>query len=270
MNSPSWKRRNSETIRRARRREEILWSGSLIPKRAFWQQYRRAKRHGYTGTPGDFMGNDDDRVNLPKLGLVKFHKYRELSGTVRHVSISRTSRGWSISFVCDVGAAPEKLPVRNAVGVNVGLEAFATLSTGERIENPRFFRAGADVLARRQQSLSRKRRGSSSRCRAKLLVTRAHERIRNQRLDFARKTASLLFSRFDLIAHEDLQISRMVHGNLAKSIYDASWGQFLRCLALKAEEAGRHVIAVDPRGTSRIVTTPPRSAFWGAACAWGI
>ena len=192
-----------------------------------------------------------DRVNLPKLGPVKFHKYRELRGTVRHVSIARTAHGWSISFVCELGAAPEKLPARNAIGIDVGLEAFATLSNGARVENPRFFRAGADALARRQQSLSRKRRGSSSRQRAKRLVARAHERIRNQRLDFARKTAALLFSRFDLIAHEDLAISRMVHGTLAKSIYDASWGLFLRCLALKAEDAGRHVIAVDPRGTSQ-------------------
>lgn len=197
---------------------------------------------------------DDDRVNLPKLGQVRFHKYRELRGAVRHVRVSRTSRGWSISFVCDLGDAPPKAAVRSAVGVDVGLEAFATLSTGERVENPRFGREAQEVLARRQRSLARKRRGSNSRKETKRLVARAHERIRNQRTDFARKLACLLFSRFDLVAHEDLQIARMVHGNLARSIYDAAWGQFLRCLALKAEEAGKHCIAVDPRGTSQACT----------------
>jgi len=60
VKSPSWKRRNSETIRLARQREEILQSGALIPKRAFWQQYRRAKRHGYTGTAGAFLGKLSD------------------------------------------------------------------------------------------------------------------------------------------------------------------------------------------------------------------
>jgi putative transposase len=192
-----------------------------------------------------------NRVCLPKLGPVKFHKYREMRGELRHVSVSRSSRGWSISFVCDIGDAPAKSPVRNAIGIDVGLEAFATLSNGERVDNPRLFRAGADILARRQQSLARKRRGSSSRKAAKRLVARAYEHIRNQRQDFARKLACALFSRFDLVAHEDLTIARMVHGTLAKSIYDAAWGQFIQCLALKAENAGKHCIAVDPRGTSQ-------------------
>lgn len=194
---------------------------------------------------------DGDRVQLPKLGMVKFRRYRELRGEVLRVSVSRTARGWSISFMCDLGAAPAKVAVASAVGVDVGLEAFATLSNGGRVDNPRFFRQGEDVLARRQQSLSRKRRGSFSRKRAKRLVARAHAHIHNQRLDFARKLAVSLFSRFDLVAHEDLQIARMVHGNLSKSIHDASWGLFLGCLALKAEEAGKHCVAVDPRYTSQ-------------------
>lgn len=194
---------------------------------------------------------EGDRVHLPKLGPVRFHKYRELRGAVRHVSVSRTSRGWSISFTCDLGAAPPKAAVRSAVGVDVGLEAFATLSTGERVENPRYGREAQEVLARRQQSLARKRRGSNSRKEAKRLVARAHERIRNQRLDHARKLACILFSRFDLVAHEDLQVARMVRGNLAKSIYDAAWGQFLRALQSKAEGAGKWCVPVDPRGTSQ-------------------
>lgn len=194
---------------------------------------------------------EGDRVRLPKIGFVKFHKYREMRGELKHVSVSRTARGWSISFVCDLGNAPPKLPVRSVVGVDVGLEAFATLSTGERVENPRFFRKSEELLARRQQSLARKRRGSNSRRKAKWLVARAHEHVRNQRLDFTRKLAATLFDRFDLIAYEDLAISRMVHGTLGKSIHDAAWGKFLSALVSKAEEAGKHAIAVDPRGTSQ-------------------
>jgi len=194
---------------------------------------------------------DGDRALLPKIGMVKFHQYRELRGTVRHVSVSRTARGWAISFVCDLGDAPSKVPVRSAVGVDVGLEAFATLSNGERVDNPRFFRAGQGVLTRRQQSLARKSRGSNSRAAAKQLVARAHERIRNQRLDFARKLACALFNRFDLVAHEDLSIAGMVHGNFGKSIHDAAWGQFLGALACKAESAGKWCVPVDPRGTSQ-------------------
>jgi putative transposase len=83
------------------------------------------------------------------------------------------------------------------------------------------------------------------------MVARAHEHIHNQRLDFVRKLAMSLLARFDLVAYEDLAISRMVHGHLAKSIYDAAWGTFLHALACKAEEAGKWAVPVDPRGTSQ-------------------
>ena len=233
--------------------------------RAFRAFFRRVKAGGAPGYPrfrsrdlydsfvvpfGDAR-IDGDRVILPKLGAVRFHKYRELRGTPKEVRVHRGARGWSVSIVCDLGAAPPKVAVRNAVGIDVGLEAFATLSNGERVDNPRFGRSAAAQLADRQRRLARKRRGSNGRCEAKRLVARAHERIRNQRLDFARKLACVLFSRFELIAYEDLTISRMVHGNLAKSIHDAAWGVFLQCLVDKAESASRHAIAVDPRGTSQ-------------------
>jgi putative transposase len=192
-----------------------------------------------------------DRVWLPKLGAMRFRRYRELRGSVLMVRVRRGSRGWSVSFVCDLGDAALKAPVKTVVGIDMGLEAFATLSTGERVENPRFFRQSADVLARRERALARKRRGSNSRREAKRLVARTYEYIRNQRLDFARKFACSLFARFDLVVHEDLAISRMGHGSRAKSIYDAAWGQFLNALACKAESAGKYAIAVDPRGTSQ-------------------
>lgn len=194
---------------------------------------------------------DGNRVCLPKLGLVKFHKYREMRGQILRVSVSRTARGWTVSFVCDLGATPEKRAVTSAVGIDVGLEAFATLSTGERVENPRFFRASEEVLARRQRALSKKCLGSRSRLRARRLVARVHERVRNQRLDFARKLACALFSRFDLVAYEDLAIARMVRGDLAKSIHDAAWRVFLDAVKIKAEGAGAWALPVDPSGTSQ-------------------
>ena len=195
-----------------------------------------------------------DLVYLPKVGAIRFHKYRPLPESMRDVRIHRGARGWSVSFLCDVGASPAQSPPASAIGVDVGLEVFATLSNGDRIDSPRFFRAAEVGLARRQQALAKSRRGSNSRKAAKRLVARAHERIRNQRLDFARKLAAALFSRFDLVAHEDLNIRRMVNsldGHLAKSINDAAWGLFLRALQSKAESAGKWCVAVDPRGTSQ-------------------
>ena len=201
-------------------------------------------------------GNGNSRVAgnsvvLPKLGPVRFHKYRELRGTPKVVRIRRDAWGWSVSVVCELGEAPAKAPVRVAIGVDLGIEAFATLSNGERVENPHFGCVEQETLARRQRDLTRKRRGSNSRREAKRLVSCAYERMRNLRRDFARKLACILYARFDLIAHEDLQIASMARTSFSKLINDAAWGQFLRALQSKAESAGKWCVPVDPRGTSQ-------------------
>jgi putative transposase len=133
-----------------------------------------------------------------------------------------------------------------------GLEHFATLSSGEHIANPRHFRTGQDVLTRRSQSLARKQRGSKRRRKARLLVAKAHRKVRNLRKDFHHKTARTLVDRHSLIVVEDLRIANMVRNHtLALSISDAGWGQFTTIMSSKAAEAGCIVIAVNPAGTSQ-------------------
>jgi putative transposase len=193
----------------------------------------------------------DSRIQIPKLGLVKFHEYRDIKGTPLDARIRKDSRGWFVSIVCDLGEAPAKIKPVTHTGIDVGLTHFATLASGRPVENPRFFRKSEELLAARQRILSLKEKGSSSRKRAKALVARAHDHIRNQRLDFVRKLVVALFSVYDYISYEDLKIRNMVHGNLAKSIYDAAWGLFIPALNCKAEEAGKWAVGNDPRGTSQ-------------------
>ncbi len=193
----------------------------------------------------------DSRILVPKLGYVKFHEYRPIAGIPLDASIRKGARGWYVCIQCDLGSAPPKSPPASHVGIDVGLLHFATLSTGEHVENPRFFSKSEQILAQRQQTLARKIRRSLSRKRQKVLVARAHEHIRNQRLDFARKLAKLLFSRFDLVSYEELNIRGMVHSTLGKSINDAGWGMLTQAIACRAEEAGKWSVGVDPRGTSQ-------------------
>ncbi len=191
-------------------------------------------------------------VRVPRLGWVRFKLHREIVGTAKNVEVRRDARGrWFICISCDIGDAPEKRTVRRATGVDLGLKEFAVLSDGETIHNPRHFRRGHDGLRRAQQILARKTRGSNSRRRARMAVARRHERIRNRRLDFHRKLAADLCGRFDLIAHEDLNIKGLARGMLAKSVTDVAWGSFLQRLACKAESAGVHLVAVDPRNTTQ-------------------
>lgn len=191
------------------------------------------------------------RVHVPKLGLVRFHEYRLARGRILDVSIRRTAGRWYVCFACDLGDPPKKVAVRTAVGIDVGLATFATLSDGTEFSNPRCFRDGESQLARRQRSVARRQKGSRSRKRARLLVARAHEHTRSRRLDHARKLAAVLVAKYDLIAYEDLNIRGMVRGHFGKSINDAAWGQFIYCLICKAEEAGKWAVPVDPRGTTQ-------------------
>jgi putative transposase len=138
------------------------------------------------------------------------------------------------------------------VGVDVGLEKFATLSTGEMIDNPRFFRGDEGDRARAQRRLSEQSKGSLERERRRKIVARIHERIANRRKDFAHQESRKLVKRFSTIIFEDLRITRMVKNHcLAKSIADAAWGQLATYTQYKAEEAGAAYIEIDPRGTSQ-------------------
>jgi putative transposase len=140
----------------------------------------------------------------------------------------------------------------DAVGIDVGLTHFATLSTGETITNPRFFRADEQALAKAQRRLAKEAKGTPARKRRRNVVARIHERIRNRRHDFAHRQARALVNRYGLIALEDLNLAGMVRNrSLAKSIGDAAWSQFRAALTHKAESAGRAVVAVPPAYTSQ-------------------
>ena len=148
------------------------------------------------------------------------------------------------------------------MGIDVGLTTLATLSEGAPIENPRHGKAAAKRVTAAQRCLSRKQRGSRSRRRAVVSLQRAYAHVHNQRLDTARKTAARMVSRFDVICFEDLNIAGLAAGMLSKSVNDAAWGLLIAATTCKAESAGKHVVKVDPRGTtidcSRCGTAVPK------------
>jgi len=194
-----------------------------------------------------------DRVHIPKLGHVKMNLHRPITGTIKNAIVRRDACGkWWVTIQCDLGPAPPKVAITSSVGIDLGLEALATLSTGEKIENHRFLRRAEAELADRQRQLARAKKGSRNRERARILVAQSHAKIVNQRLDHARKEAKKIVDRFDLIAHEKLNVRGLARGMFAKSFCDASWGLLLRCLASKAEEAGKHLVPIDPRNTSKL------------------
>ena len=143
-------------------------------------------------------------------------------------------------------------PSDEAVGVDVGLKTFAALSNGEFSENPCFFRRDEKALAKGQRKLAKQKCVSRERRKARKVVARIHERIRNRRHDFRHQNAERIVNGFGIIAVEKLSVKDMLGNHyLAKSISDAAWSQFRSILTSKAESAGREILAVDPAYTSQ-------------------
>jgi putative transposase len=173
--------------------------------------------------------------------------HRPLEGTPKTVTISREADGWYVCFSCaDVPIQP--LPATGQeTGIDLGIEAFATLSDGTRIFSPGWYRMAERALKTAQRRVSRRKQGSNRRRKAVKLLAKSHQKVRRQRRDFHHKTALALVRENDTIYHENLQTGNMVkHHHLAKSISDAGWGAFLTILTYKAACAGRRSIAVNP------------------------
>lgn len=191
-------------------------------------------------------------LELSKIGNIEIKLHRPIMGKLKTCTIRGESGKFYACF--SVEYAPEPLPENEkAVGIDVGLESFATLSTNKRIDNPRFFKTDEKALTKAQRKLSTQIKGTPERRKAKKIVSRVHERIANRRHNFIHQEARRIVNKFGIICIEKLNIKSMLKNHfLAKSIADVAWNQFAQALASKAEEAGRKFVAIDPRNTSQI------------------
>lgn len=191
-------------------------------------------------------------LSLSKIGSIKIKLHRPIIGIPKTCTIRRQAGKW---YAC-ISVEYEPKPLRKsnkAVGIDVGLENFATLSTKEKIANPRFFKTDEKALAKAQRKLSKQSESTPERQKAKKVVVRIHERISNRRHNFIHQESRKIVNHFGIICIEKLNVKNMMKNHfLAKSIADVAWNQFAQVLASKAEEAGRRFIAIDPRDTSRI------------------
>jgi putative transposase len=196
---------------------------------------------------------DASRLVLAGIGALKVRWSRPIQGTIKTVTIHRSADQWYVCFSCVLEVPQPGPPDRPATALDVGLEYFATLADGSHIDNPRYLREAEEAVARRQRKLQTKKHGSKNRRRAKVLVARAHRRIRNKRSNFHHQEARKIVDRHGAIAIEGLRVKNMVRNPcLAKSISDAGWNQFLTILTHKAAEAGVVVVVVNPAGTSPV------------------
>jgi putative transposase len=211
-----------------------------------WPQAEGFRLHGST------------RLRLSRLGDVRIKLHRPLAGNPKTCTVKREGNSWFAIFSSDSVQARHYPPAVGEVGIDVGLARFATLSTGESIENPRWYRVREGELKKMEKSVTRKRRGSKRWQRATLGLFRIHADIRNQRKDFHHKLAYRLVLENALIVVEDINplgITGKGLPGMSKSVHDAGWARFVAILAEKAEEAGRRFVVVPAPGTTSMCSS---------------
>jgi putative transposase len=230
---------------------------------AFFRRCKKGEKPGFPRFRGEHRYNSfcdpqtgflltGAELKLSKIGRIRIKMHRPLEGNIKTCTLRRNASGnWTVSFSCEVEREP--LPIRQeSVGIDIGLENFATFSDGDKIKNPRFFQKGEKILAKAQRKLSKLEKGTKERKKQGKVVAKVHEKIRNQRNDFCHKESKKIIDRYQYICVEDLSIKKMLEeSTFAKSITDASWNQFLQILSYKAVEAGRKVEFVNPAYTTQ-------------------
>lgn len=238
---------------------------------AFFRRLRNGEKPGYPrfkGTnqydsftyPQSGFALAGNVLTLSKIGDLKVRVHRPMVGQLKTCMIKRDVNHWYVTFSCEVEGEPLP-PSEEEVGIDVGLLHFATLSTGETIENPRHYRRGLKRLKLLQQAKDHKQKGSRRHKRVAIALAKAHRKVRNQRADFQHKAARALVNRFGTLVFEKMNIPNMSqapdpkpdpdndgaylpNGASAKaglnlSILDAGWGQFQAFCVAKAASAGR-------------------------------
>jgi putative transposase len=249
---------------------------------AFFRRVQHGEQPGYPrfkrGTRYDSLtykqfGNgatlDNGLLVLSTIGRIAVRGSRPLEGTPKTVTIRRAADGWYACFSC------EKVPVKplpltgQDTGIDPGIESFATLANGKRIENPRIFRVWEMQIKRAQRRVDRRHKGSNRRRKAVKILAKAHQKVRRTRQDFHHQEARKLVKAYDVIYHEDLQVANLLKNrHLAKAIADVGWSSFLSILSFKAADAGKQVVAVNPAFTSQACSGCGALVMKGLSVRW--
>lgn len=212
-------------------------------KACFAQSYRTTKSNPTT----DNISVRNEKIKLPKLGLVKFKQDREIKGRIVNATISRNSSGkYFVSLCCLDSEVEYLMPTNSTIGIDVGLKEFAVFSDGTVISNPKYLRKSEKRLKRLQRRFSKKQKGGKNQLKARLKLARQHEKVSNQRKDFLHKISTDIVKNHDIICCEDLNVKGMMKNHkMSKSTADVSWSEFYRQLTYKSDWYGRQFIQIN-------------------------
>ena len=233
-----------------RRVKERKYGSKVKPGYPRFKKYVSSLTYPQSG----FKFKNERHLKLSKVGSVPIVLHRLPKGAVKTCFVKVCPSGkWFVGFSSE---SPEKTFESNgkeAVGVDVGLTNFITLSNGEKVEPPKFLRKSEAKFKMLQRRVSRKLKDSANRRKARFGLARFAERVSNQRFDFLHKLSKQQVNEYGLIGVENLNVRDMMKNHyLAKSIGDASWATYKQLLAYKAGSAGCKLVQVNPKDSSKL------------------
>jgi putative transposase len=246
-----------DIVKRVKVTFDRFLSGDSNGKRSGRPRFKSRDRYRTFTYPqmkeGCLQGN---LIKLPMLGTVKVILHRPLPDgfKIKTVSLTRKADGYYVTLSLEDPTVPTVKPDINSesiTGIDMGLKEFLTTSEAETVTIPQHYRKSQKRLRVIQKRVSRRKKGSNRRKKAVKQLGRKHKKVADKRKDFHFKTAKQLLSKYDVVAHEDLNVKGLSRTRLAKSMHDAGWSSFLSILTTKAENAGLLVIAVNASGTSQ-------------------
>jgi putative transposase len=192
----------------------------------------------------------DGKVYVPKIGWIRIRQSQAIDGGTKSATFKRDTRGrWFVTLVVEFEMPDVALPTTDpdkVIGIDLGLINFVTPSDGsDSIPSPKFYRKGEKKQRKAQRVFSRRKNGSKRKAKAARKVAIVRQKVAEQRKDFLHKLTTDLVGRYDGICIEDLCVTGLARTKLSKSVLDASWGEFKRQLAYKAEWNYKHLVIID-------------------------
>ncbi len=256
--NPEYKTVHSQVLQNVLHRLDTAYQ-NFFEKRARYPKFKnRDSYRSFTYPQVDNVKETfrrDGYVYLSRIGFVKIIAHRLFEpNRVSQINVTYKHNRWYANLTAELpDTETVSGSIDKAIGADIGLIHFYALSDGSTVEAPNYFRKSEKRLAKLQQRLSRKKKGSKNRSKAKRKVANCHERVSNQRKDFLHKKSYHLVVDHGLIVMEDLQIKNMAQNrHLAKSIYDACWSTFQKYVEYKCLKYGKMFLKIDPRGTSQV------------------
>lgn len=194
-------------------------------------------------------------LSLSKIGNIKVRLHRKIEGKQKQVTISKNNGHWFISISCDREITPVKRNTIKEVGIDLGIKHFVTDSNGHYFDYPFYLKQAQERVIRKQKEMSRKKKGSKNRGRARKKVAKLFDKINGQRKDFADKLSRYYVNNYSIIYLENLdkrELMSKAWRPVRKLMVDVAWERFIKCLQYKAEKAGVQVIKINPRNTTQM------------------